>query len=167
MGALGLRSRNSSASDPVCIGCRRGFDHAMTPLGRRHMQPLIRKSSAPPARRTRVATCIGAAAFLLSTASYGQAAQAPTVGSRVPANEQQIPAPVNPDSLSCSDLKAELKTTGELSILSGPRGGWGDTFYGPAVPRCQFWQIPQFTYVRARDGLCGVGYICVDKYSVD
>jgi len=23
----------------------------------------------------------------------------------------------------------------------------------------------QFTYVRARDGLCGVGYICVDKLS--
>jgi len=54
-----------------------------------------------------------------------------------------------------------------MSILSGPRGSWGDTFYGPAVPRCQFWQMPQFTYVRARDGRCGVGYICVDKYSVD
>jgi len=27
--------------------------------------------------------------------------------------------------------------------------------------------MPQFTYVRARDGLCGVGYICVEKYSVD
>jgi len=48
-----------------------------------------------------------------------------------------------------------------------PSGGWGDTFYGPAVPRCQFWQMPQFTYVRTRDGLCGVGYICVEKYSID
>jgi len=72
-----------------------------------------------------------------------------------------------PESLSCTELKGQLKTAGELSILSGPRGGWGDTFYGPAVPRCQFWQMPQFTYVRARDGLCGVGYICVEKYSVD
>jgi hypothetical protein len=89
------------------------------------------------------------------------------MGTPVPANEQQIPAPVNPESLSCNDLKAQLKATGELNILSGPRGGWGDTFYGPAVPRCQFWQTPQFTYVRTRDGLCGIGYICVDKYSVD
>jgi hypothetical protein len=110
---------------------------------------------------------VAATAFLLASATYGQAAPAATVGSPVPGNEQQSPAPVNPESLSCNDLKAELKTTGELSILSGPRGAWGDTFYGPAVPRCQFWQTPQFTYVRARDGLCGVGYICVDKYSVD
>jgi hypothetical protein len=131
------------------------------------MQPLSRKSSASPAPRRRVVTCIGAVAFLLSTATYGQAAQAPAMGTPVPANEQQIPAPVNPESLSCNDLKAQLKTTGELNILSGPRGGWGDTFYGPAVPRCQFWQTPQFTYVRTRDGLCGIGYICVDKYSVD
>jgi len=27
--------------------------------------------------------------------------------------------------------------------------------------------MPQFTYVRARDGLCGVGYICIEKYSLD
>jgi hypothetical protein len=54
-----------------------------------------------------------------------------------------------------------------MSILSGPRGAWGDTFYGPAVPQCPFWQVSQFTYVRARDGLCGVGYICIDKNPMD
>ena len=54
-----------------------------------------------------------------------------------------------------------------MTILYGPKGGWGDTFYGPAAPRCQFWQMPQYTYVRASDGLCGVGYICVDKLSLD
>ena len=64
-------------------------------------------------------------------------------------------------------MKAQLKSAGELRILSGPRGGWADTFYGPAVPRCQFWQMPVFTYVRTSDSLCGVGYICVDKLSRD
>ena len=110
---------------------------------------------------------MAAAAFLLPSASYGQAAQAPIAGDPVAGNGPQTASPINPESLSCNALKAQLKTAGELGILSGPRGGWSDTFYGPAVPRCQFWQMPQFTYVRARDGLCGVGYICVDKYSVD
>ena len=117
-----------------------------------------------PAQSKFIATCMGAATFLLVSASYGQARQA---DGPVPGNGRQTLAPVNPQSLSCNDLKAQLKSAGEMSILSGPRGGWGDTFYGPAVPRCQFWQMPQFAYVRARDGLCGVGYICVDKYSID
>ena len=130
--------------------------------------PCVRvKLPASPAPRRFVASCAAAAVLLSTSASYGQAPQAPPAGGPVPGNEQQSPAPVNPQSLSCNDLKAQLKTAGELSILSGPRGAWGDTFYGPAVPRCQFWQTPQFTYVRALDGLCGVGYICVDKYSVD
>ncbi|HET9751090.1 MAG TPA: hypothetical protein VFS06_17485 [Casimicrobiaceae bacterium] len=64
-------------------------------------------------------------------------------------------------------MKSKLNAAGEMSILSGPRGAWGDTFYGPAVPRCQFWQMPVFTYVKARDGLCGVGYICVEKLTFD
>jgi hypothetical protein len=110
---------------------------------------------------------MGAATFLLMSASCGQARQSVVADGPAPGNAQQTLAPVNPQSLSCNDLKAQLKSAGEMSILSGPRGGWGDTFYGPAVPRCQFWQMPQFTYVRARDGLCGVGYICVDKYSMD
>jgi len=54
-----------------------------------------------------------------------------------------------------------------MTILAGPKGAWGDTFYGPAVPQCPFWQIPQFTYVPARDRLCGVGYICIDKNPMD
>jgi len=64
-------------------------------------------------------------------------------------------------------MKAQIKAAGQMSILSGPRGCWGDTFYGPAVPQCPFWQMPQFTFVKARDGLCGVGYICVDKNPMD
>ena len=103
----------------------------------------------------RIAT-LATVLLVLASASYGQARQGPAAD-----------GPVDPQSLSCNDLKARLRSAGAMSILSGPRGGWGDTFYGPAVPRCQFWQMPQFTYVRARDGLCGVGYICVDKYSMD
>jgi hypothetical protein len=110
---------------------------------------------------------MAAAALGCTSASYGQFGQAPAAKGPAPENVQQTSAPVNPESLSCSELKDQLRTAGELNILSGPRGGWGDAFYGPAVPRCQFWQMPQFTYVRARDGLCGVGYICIEKYSLD
>lgn len=122
---------------------------------------------AVSARAKFFATCIGAAAFLCMSASYGQVGQTLVAQGPVSGTGQQSPAAVDPQSLSCNDLKAQVKSAGELSILSGPRGGWGDTFYGPAVPRCPFWQMPQFAYVRARDGLCGVGYICVDKYSID
>jgi len=109
---------------------------------------------------------MSAATFLLMSASYGQAGPAGAADGSDPASTAQT-VPVDPQGLTCDDLKAQLKSAGAMSILSGPRGGWGDTFYGPAVPRCQFWQIPQFTYVRTRDRLCGVGYICIDKPSMD
>ena len=129
------------------------------------MQPLTTTSCIASARL--IASCLAAGALLCTSASYGQFGQAPAADGRVPENVQQTSAPVNPESLSCTELKGQLKAAGELNILSGPRGSWADTFYGPAVPRCQFWQMPQFTYVRARDGLCGVGYICIEKYSLD
>ena len=108
-----------------------------------------------------------ALAVVGATASFGQSAHAPAVdngtGRERAANDRQT---VDPQTLSCSALKAELAQRGELGILSGPKGAWSDTFYGPAAPRCEFWQIPEFTYVRARDGLCGVGYICIEKPTV-
>jgi len=113
-----------------------------------------------------LAICVSAATLVFMSSSYGQARQGAVADSPAPGNAQAA-ASVDPQSLSCSDLKAQLKSSGELRILSGPRGGWGDTFYGPAVPRCQFYQMPQFAYVRTRDGLCGVGYLCVDKLSFD
>src|SRR5690242_12409943 len=119
-----------------------------------------------PPRRLRT-TGLAAIAFLMASASDGQTGQPPPAGAAVPAAGQQYPEPVRPENLTCNELKAQLKDAGQLSIYSGPRGGWGDTFYGPAVPRCQFYQMPQFTYVRKRDGLCGVGYICIDKLSFD
>ena len=122
---------------------------------------------AMPARRVFIVTSVAASALLITTASHGQPEQVPGSSSAAPSNAQQYPEPVNPATLSCNALKARMQSTGELRILSGPRGGWADTFYGPRVPRCQFWQMPQFAYVRTSDGLCGAGYICVDKMSVD
>jgi hypothetical protein len=119
-------------------------------------------SSKTFARRTLAAALSGAAGLLIASVTYGQATPP---ASPAPGTAQR--APINPQSLSCSDLKAELKSAGELNILVGSGQGWGDTFYGPAVPRCQFYQMPVFAYVRARDGRCGIGYICVDKMSID
>ena len=132
------------------------------------MLPLRPTSSRPStaAHRSFIPIFL-ASALLIATPSHAQTGQAPGASSAVPPNAQQYPAPVNPETLSCVALKAQLKSAGELRILSGPRGGWADTFYGPAVPRCQFWQMPVFTYVRTSDSLCGVGYICVDKLSRD
>jgi len=116
----------------------------------------------PRARRTFIAAAIGACTILLAPATFAQsgpATDAPAPGS--------IRAPLDPGTLSCSDLKTQMKSSGELNLLVGPRNGWGDTFYGPGVPRCQFYQMPQFAYVKARDGRCGIGYICIDKMSID
>lgn len=124
-------------------------------------------SSATRARPRFLATCLGMATFLLMSASYGQVRQSPAADGRIPEGARQTHAPVNAQSLSCDDLKGQLKIAGAMNILPAPRSGWADTFYGPAVPQCQFWQVPEFAYVRARDGLCGVGYICVEKLSLD
>ena len=119
-------------------------------------------SSITWVHRQLLVACVSVATLLPMCTAQAQGAQPPAL--RAPA--QQV-APVDPGTLSCADLKSRLEGAGEMSILSGPRGAWGDTFYGPGVPRCPFWQMPQFAYVSARDGLCGVGYICVDKYTID
>jgi len=43
-----------------------------------------------------------ATAFLFTSASYGQAGQAPAPDGPVPGNRQKAPAPVMPESLSCA-----------------------------------------------------------------
>ena len=122
---------------------------------------------AVPSLRHFVPACVAAVPFLAASLSNAQIGPITGAGDAGPGYGQQNAEPVNPAALSCDALKAKLQTAGQLIILSGPKGAWGDTFYGPAVPRCQFWQIPVFTYVKAADGLCGVGYICVDKPSMD
>jgi len=110
---------------------------------------------------------MAAGALVFASAGYGQPTQLPPAASASAAQRDSNDKPsVNPETLTCSALKSELNNAGQLAILSGPKGAWSDTFYGPAVPQCPFWQIPEFTYVRARDGLCGVGYICIDKPTV-
>ena len=130
------------------------------------MQTLTAPSLAAVARRGLLATCV-AVALLEGCASYGPPEHA-LAGDAATGNVRSPPPlTVDPGTMSCRELKSRLNAAGELILLAGPGGGFGDTFYGPAVPRCQFWQMPQFTYVKTRDGLCGVGYICVQKYSVD
>ena len=124
-------------------------------------------SVVKPVCRELIATGIGLIFFVGATTSHGQAGPPPGASSGVPPSPQQGPAPIDPQTVSCSALKAQMQSAGQLPILVGPRGGWPDTFYGPQVPRCQFWQMPMFQYVRTSDGLCGVGYICVDKMSFD
>jgi len=95
--------------------------------------------------------------------SYGDTGKLVAVADAVEADRPQVPASVDAGNVSCTDLKDKLASAGSLTILSAPKG-WGDTFYGPRVPQCQFWTRPVFSYVRTRDGLCGVGYICVEKF---
>jgi hypothetical protein len=121
---------------------------------------------ASRAHRIVLTTCVAATSFIATGSSYAQG-QAAGANPPVAANAVQNPPPIDPQTVSCTALKARLQAARELPILSGPRGGWGDTFYGSAVPRCQFWQMPVFTYVKTSDGLCGVGYICADKLSFD
>ena len=105
-----------------------------------------------------------AAAAVLSSTVMAQPGQADAAGAAANPVEAipPLPASVNPQDFSCKELKDRLEGAGSLTILVGPRG-YGDTFYGPRVPQCQFWQRPSFSYVRTRDSLCGVGYICVEK----
>jgi hypothetical protein len=114
-------------------------------------------------RHRALALC--AAAAMLSRVVMAQPSLEPPVvaaADSVDATPLPLPESVDPRNFSCKDLKDKLASAGSLTILAGPRG-YGDTFYGPRVPQCQFWQRPAFSYVRTRDSLCGVGYICVDK----
>ena len=114
-------------------------------------------------RHRAVALC--AAAAMLSSVVTAQPSLEPAVvaaADSADATPPRLPESVDPRDFSCKDLQDKLAGAGSLTILAGPRG-YGDTFYGPRVPQCQFWQRPAFSYVRTRDSLCGVGYICVEK----
>src|SRR5262249_34018572 len=115
-------------------------------------------------RRGRIATAIVAAAvsmIVLTSLSYGQTGQV-AAPPRPAATNPADPPSVNAATLSCKELKDKLQSAGTLSIIPGQRP-WPETFYGPGVPQCQFWQRPMFSFVNASDGNCGVGYICADR----
>ena len=106
---------------------------------------------------SRLSVVAGAMAMMmLSASSHGQTGQ-PTATSN-----PQVSSTINAATVSCRDLKANLQRAGTLTIVSEPRG-WADTYYGPAVPQCEFWLKPKFSYVSTNDGACDVGYTCVDR----
>jgi hypothetical protein len=98
----------------------------------------------------------------LTTASAGDSGRIVAQASPVTTYRPQDPAPILAATVSCRELKDRLQNARTLDVLSGQKS-WSETFYGPEVPQCQFWQRPQFMYVNANDGACGLGYICVQK----
>ena len=142
----------------LCVG-------AMEVRRRVRLRCIVQDCGRSSMRHRANALC--AAAAMLSSVVMAQASRVDTAATVAAADPvqptfPQMQASVNPQDFSCKDLKDKLAGAGSLTILAGPRG-YGDTFYGPRVPQCQFWQRPTFSYVRTRDSLCGVGYICVDK----
>ena len=100
--------------------------------------------------------------IVLTTPIHGETGQLVAQAAPAAAYRPQGPVPINAEAVSCKELKDRLQSAGTLDILSGQRG-WGETFYGPGVPQCQFWQRPQFMYVSTNDGSCGAGYICAQR----
>ena len=99
---------------------------------------------------------------VLMSPSYGDIGALVAQAGPASAYRPQVPGPINAEAVSCKSLKDTLQSAGTLDILTEQRG-WGETFYGPGVPQCQFWQRPEFMYVRANDGACGVGYVCAQR----
>jgi len=100
--------------------------------------------------------------IVLTTPIYGDTGELVAQAGPAAAYRSQDAAPINAAGVSCKELKDKLQGTGKLDVLSGQKG-WGETFYGPGVPQCQFWQRPQFMYVSTNDGACGLGYICAQR----
>jgi len=116
-------------------------------------------------RRSSFAIGVSAGALSMivqTTSSHGDPGTVLAQASPVPAYRAQDAAPVIAETVSCNDLKSRLQSTGTLDVVAGQRN-WSETFYGPGVPQCQFWQRPQFMYLSASDGSCGLGYICVQR----
>jgi len=115
-------------------------------------------------RRSRVAISVAAGAFFLiePTTSHGDAGQVVAQAAPVVAYRPQDAAPVIAENVSCNELKGRLQSRGTLDVVAGQKS-WPETFYGPNVPQCQFWQRPQFMYVGTNDGSCGAGYICTQR----
>ena len=111
------------------------------------------------AGRSSLAASVAAHGFgflVVALPSYAQTVVSPPGASQVTAAAPQIDA----GTLACTELKSRVRDSGTLAIAAGPRGG--DIFHARA-PQCDFWQRAQFSYVIAKDGWCGVGYVCAAK----
>ena len=121
------------------------------------------KMSQP--RRTWIAVSVAAGTFsmiVLTTLSSGDTGQVVAQAGPAATYRPQDPAPLVAATVSCKELKDRLQSAGTLDIVPEQKS-WSETFYGPEVPQCQFWQRPQFMYVNTNDGSCGLGYICVQR----
>ena len=121
-------------------------------------------ASAAPTSRSSLAALVAAHAFgflVVALSSYAQTDPPGYVVARRGASQVTEATPqIAAGTLSCTELKSRIRDSGTLVIASGPTGG--DIFHA-RVPECEFWQRPQFSYVTAKDGWCGVGYICTGK----
>src|SRR5688572_24620219 len=127
----------------------------------RHNRRSIR---AAPALARRSGPCLRVAACAMSflvvpLPTVAQTAAPASPGTpRAATQVTESTRPIDAATVSCSELKASvLKSESGLVITSGATGG--GTFHARA-PQCEFWQRPQFTYVMAKEGWCGVGYAC-------
>lgn len=126
------------------------------------MNPRVSGCARTAKQGSWIAFCVALSVLSMvmpSTESHGQVGAA---ADAIPMGRAQSAAPITAGSVSCKELKDAVQRSGALTIVSGPRG-WSDTYYGPGVPRCEFYQTPMFSYVDTNDGACGVGYVCTQR----
>ena len=120
-----------------------------------------RQSSAPPAWHRSAARFIVACSFATTLpvgSSIAQTGQGLPAGVSLGSGPQDAP-PLDTRTLSCDALKDRLQRVGTLYVTG--RQGWSETFH--SRPQCDFWATPEFQYVQANDGACGLGYLCLWK----
>src|SRR3569623_3507247 len=75
----------------------------------------------PPARRRFLAASMGAATLVWMSASYAQSGPPPGAGGSVPGKLDQAVAPVDPQGVSCGEMKARLTGAGAMSIIAAAK----------------------------------------------
>jgi hypothetical protein len=121
---------------------------------------------AGPARgwRGSAAALLAAQAFgalTIALPSYAETGSFPVISAPGAGQSTTSVRHVDARSLSCQELKSGIRDAGALVIAAGPEGG--DLFHARA-PQCEFWQRAQSASIRAKDGWCAVGYVCVAKF---
>jgi len=123
-------------------------------------QRAAARQASTPGKRGCIGASVSAAVlgFLLAIPSgHAQTASPPPAAQGAVAPS----APLDARTMTCQALQARVRDSEPIFISSGPQGG--DLFYA-RNPRCEFWQRPQSSFVRAQDGWCGAGFICAAKF---
>ena len=92
---------------------------------------------------------------------YAQTSSAPAMSPGSTGQTTPAGSHVDAQGTSCQELKSRIRDAGSLILTAGPGAG-GDLFHARA-PQCEFWQRAQQANVRAKDGWCAVGYVCVAR----